>query len=259
MVRLAKASHPSAVMIDSSLKRPAMVALLGAESTGKTTLSLSLAQHLRESGRAVVVVPEVLREWCNEAGRTPSANEQRAIAEEQARRALAAADSLGVEVVIVDTTPLMTAIYSERLFQDSALYGFALAHHRIYHQTLVTGLDLPWISDGFQRHSPAVQAPVDTLIRHALTNAHIAFHVIYGTGLERLHHALRATGFGPTVAGNKSLALTSKNAAISIANDAVLTEKSSENAHRPARWVWPCDKCSDPDCEHRLFTRGLLG
>jgi hypothetical protein len=20
------------------------------------------------------------------------------------------------------------------------------------------------------------------------------------------------------------------------------------------RWTWNCDKCSDPECEHRLFT-----
>ena len=240
-----------------------MIALLGAESTGKTALSLSLAQHLRTAGRTVIVVPEVLREWCDQSGRTPFLHEQRAIAEEQARRTQAAADSIGVEVVIVDTTPLMTSIYSELLFQDNSLCGFALAHQQIYHHTLVMGLDLPWVPDGLQRDSPAVQAPVDALIRRTLTSAHMTFHVIYGADSERLHHALCAMGLGTTGAGRRSQAIASPIATNSVAHYGVSTVKDAENplnnARQPARWVWRCDKCSDPDCEHRLFTQLLSG
>lgn len=249
-------------MTDCSMKQPAMIALLGAESTGKTALSLSLAQHLRASGRVVMVVPEVLREWCDQAGRTPFPYEQRTVAEEQARRALAAAARPEVEIVIVDTTPLMTAIYSERLFQDSSLYEFALTHHRIYHQTLVMGLDLPWVPDGLQRDSPAVQAPVDTMIRHTLAKAHIAFQVIYGAGPERLHHALRTTALGTIGGSEESPTMIPEKATTSIANSGIATVKNAErppqNTRHPTRWVWACDKCSDPDCEHWLFARALF-
>ena len=41
------------------------IALLGAESTGKSRLADELASQLRAQGRSVVVVPEVLREWCH--------------------------------------------------------------------------------------------------------------------------------------------------------------------------------------------------
>jgi nicotinamide riboside kinase len=86
----------------------------------------------------------------------------RPLPQEQARRVLTALDA---DVVIADTTPLMTAVYSHLLFDDESLYDFALAHQRIYDATLVTGLDLPWVADGLQRDGPKVREPVDALLR----------------------------------------------------------------------------------------------
>jgi len=62
------------------------IALLGAESTGKTRLAMELAKQLQSLGQSVAVIPEVLREWCEREGRTPSPAEQYPIAQEQARR-----------------------------------------------------------------------------------------------------------------------------------------------------------------------------
>ncbi|HZY16781.1 MAG TPA: AAA family ATPase, partial [Ramlibacter sp.] len=59
------------------------VALLGAESTGKTRLANELATHLREQGCDAVAVPETLRAWCESAGRPPRPEEQLAIAQAQ--------------------------------------------------------------------------------------------------------------------------------------------------------------------------------
>src|SRR3954468_23032015 len=92
------------------------IALRGAESTGKTTLAGQMAQALRDRGLRVEAVPEVLREWCTREGRTPRPKEQLPIAQEQERRADAAAAT--AQVVISDTTALMVAIYSAMLFED---------------------------------------------------------------------------------------------------------------------------------------------
>ena len=62
---------------------PRRIALLGAESTGKSHLATALAERLRSQGLSTVVVPEVLRGWCEREGRTPRAHEQAAIALEQ--------------------------------------------------------------------------------------------------------------------------------------------------------------------------------
>ena len=137
---------------------PRRIALLGAESTGKSHLATALAERLRSQGLSTVVVPEVLRGWCEREGRTPRAHEQAAIALEQARQVLVCD---GADVVIADTTPLMTAVYSHLLFADGSLYEFSLHHQRVYDATLVTGLDLPWMADGLMRDGPQVREPVD--------------------------------------------------------------------------------------------------
>lgn len=202
------------------------ICLLGAESTGKTTLAHAMAERLRGRGDRVEVVEEVLREWCERAGRTPRPDEQLPIAEEQERRVEAAAGR--ADVVIADTSALMVAIYSAMLFKDGSLYRFAVERQRTYGHTLLTGLDLPWVADGLQRDGPHVREPVDLLVRSILRESAIPFQVVYGQGPERLAHALDAIGAGmPREDGGA--------------------------------WTWTCEKCSDPQCEHRLFTRMLKG
>jgi nicotinamide riboside kinase len=202
------------------------IALLGAESTGKSTLALALAAHFASLGRNAIAVPEALRDWCAAQGRTPRPEEQLGIAEEQQRRVDEAARTH--DVVIADTTAVMVAVYSAMLFDDGSLYRFAVDAQRGYDVTLLTGLDLPWIADGLFRDGAHVREPVDAIVRDMLEKAAVPYRVVYGSGDERLRNALAAV-------------------------DASL-------APRPAvrDWVWQCDKCSDPDCEHRLFTK-LLG
>ena len=202
--------------------------LLGAESTGKTTLCHALGNHFRGQGRSVIVVEEVLREWCAREGRTPRPEEQLPIAQEQEARVDAAAAL--AEIVIADTSSLMVAIYSAMLFEDGTLYQFALERLRGYDVTLVTGLDLPWVADGLQRDGPHVREPVDALVRSALERGGIPYRVVYGIGEERLANAL-------------------------IALDQLRPVQPAGG--RP--WVWSCDKCSDPECEHKLFTRLTSG
>ena len=153
---------------------PQRVAVLGAESTGKSWLTQALAGVLRARGQAVHTVDEVLRQWCDRAGRTPQRHEQMAIAEQQAQAAQPPGQPAPDAWLISDTTPLMTAVYSHLLFDDESLYPMALAHQALYDITLVTGLDLPWVADGLQRDGPHVRGPVDTLVRQALERSGMA-------------------------------------------------------------------------------------
>ena len=166
------------------------ISILGPESTGKTQLAQSLNAHWNALGQSALWVPELLREWCDKEGRTPQPHEQRDICREQAARVLQAP---AVDWLIADTTPLMTAIYSELLFADRTLYDFALEHQRHYDLTLVMELDLPWVADGLQRDGAHVREPVDRLLRAALEQGGVSYHVIRGRGQERLAAALRAT------------------------------------------------------------------
>ncbi len=212
------------------------IAIVGAESTGKSWLAQHLAAVLQQRGHTVQWVPEVLRNWCAQAGRTPEPHEQMAIAQAQADAVLAVQQG----TVISDTTPLMTAVYSHKLFADERLYPMALAHQQRFDTTLVTGLDLPWVADGLQRDGPQVRGPVDTLVRRALDRSGMAYRVVYGQGHQRLNNALLALG----LPGEDEASWQ--------------TRLNAQNALNEGRTPWLCEKCSDPDCEHKLFT-GLLG
>ncbi|HEX2540503.1 MAG TPA: AAA family ATPase [Caldimonas sp.] len=172
------------------MTRAFVVALLGAESTGKTTLARDLGTALGARGENVIVVAEYLREFCDARGRTPRRDEQRAIAAEQSRRIEAAAAQ--AQVVVADTTALMIAVYSEIVFGDRSLFADAEQAHRRCDLTLLTALDLAWMADGLQRDGPHVRTPVDERVQAALRDAGLAFTRIAGVGSARLENALRA-------------------------------------------------------------------
>ena len=214
------------------------IAIVGAESTGKTTLALELREALAEgTGLRVAGVDEWLRRWCEQQCRTPAPDEQRSIAEEQQRRIEAAAAVH--DIVVCDTTPLMTAVYSRWCFGDTSLDADAVRWHRRMDSTLLMALDLPWVPDGLQRDGPYVREPVDARPRAALARANVPYRVVYGEGDGRLAQAL--------------LAINS----VAAHAEAVRVTGSFASDKRP--WRWACDKCSDPDCEHRLFTGLGLG
>jgi len=171
-------------------ERGFVVALLGAESTGKTTLATEIGAALAAHDLHVAVVGEELREFCDANARTPRRDEQATIATTQSARIDAAAARH--DIVVADTSALMIAVYSDFVFADASLYPIALAAQRRCDLTLVTELDLPWQPDGLQRDGAHVRAPVDALLRSALAGADIAFTTIAGIGSERVEAALRA-------------------------------------------------------------------
>lgn len=83
---------------------------------------------------------------------------------------------------------------------------------------------------GLDSQAEDIMHAADRRIRAALARTGTAYDVLYGSAEERLAQALgliekRLMGAGPR--------LPAKNS-------------------RP--WIWVCDKCSDPQCEHRLLT-----
>ncbi|MFN7123346.1 MAG: AAA family ATPase [Hydrogenophaga sp.] len=209
------------------------VALLGGESSGKTTLGMGLIRQLNARGVSAVLVPEHLRAWCESEGRAPLAQEQAAIAAEQTRLIDIAAQS-GAQVVVADTTALVVAAYSERVFNDRSLLPASLKAQQTFNLTLLMGLDLPWEADGLFRNGPGMRADIDAVLRRELQSAGIAFQTVYGTAEARLQHALRAVG----VLLGRPL----------VAHDPLLEAGSGR---------WTCENCSDPECERRLFS-GLV-
>jgi nicotinamide riboside kinase len=204
-----------------------VIALLGAECTGKTTLALDVGDALRQAGHRVAVVPEFLREFTQQHGRTPGRDEQASIAHEQHRRIEhAAADH---ELVLADTTALTIAVYSDFVFGDPTLYAEALRRQSSFDLTLLMAVDLPWQADGLQRDGAHVRDPVDRRLRQALAQAGLAYAVICGSGAARRGHALTCI--------RQSLGL------------------AAPRTTAAPRWRGVCERCGDPQCERRLLAR----
>ena len=207
-----------------------VIALLGAESTGKTTLAAELRAALAAPERRVGLVGEYLREFCDQMSRTPRQDEQRGIACEQTRRIADAAATH--DIVIADTTALMIAVYSDQVFGDTSLYAQAGTAQVACQLTLLTALDLPWLPDGLQRDGPHVRDPIDAKVRAALGAAGLPYSVVAGHGPARLQAALAAV------------------------ERALNPPPDDTNKAPGTRWRWHCDRCGDATCErHTLLPR----
>lgn len=216
------------------------IAIVGAESTGKTTLAAALAPRLAaDSGLRVAWVPELLRQWCDRAGRTPHAHEQAAILRGQ--HGLIEQAAATNDVVVCDTTALMIAVYSRLLFADRSLQARAAALHRRMALTLLMALDLPWVADGHQRDGPQVREPVDSLLREVLAEHRLPWAVVAGSGAARLENAVDAVAplLRPRVRSGGGL----------------LSRLDQRNADPAARTTWRCEHCDDASCEFQLHRR----
>ena len=220
-------------MADTALR----IAIVGAESTGKTALAQALTDRIAAlSGLRCTWVGEHLRAWCDTHGRTPRLDEQPAIAAQQ--QALIDAAAQAHEVVVCDTTPLMTAVYSDWLFNDQRLHADAVAWQRQCQITLLTALDIDWQPDGLQRDGPQVRVPVDTRVRSLLIQHGLPWALVAGQGDARLESAIDAVA--PLLRQRQG------------PGAGLFSRLAARDAAQPA-WRWACDNCDAPDCEHALL------
>ena len=168
------------------------IAIIGAESTGKTSLAEDLAKNYAQSHPSAHV-PEFLRLFVDKEKRTPFEEEQIIIAKAQK----GIEDEISIELqknhptahnvlLFCDTTPLLTAIYSEIVFGKTSEDLLKIAANHDYDLTLFTQMDFPWISDGMQRDGPEAQARVHELLDEKFRQLGISYQELYGKHLDRL-------------------------------------------------------------------------
>lgn len=151
------------------------VAILGAESTGKSTLAAALAARYDTAW-----VPEYLREFVATEQRVPFEGEQLRIAQIQLERERQAT-ALARRLLFCDTAPFMTALYSEVYWGRVDVELDALARTHDYALTLVAAPDGPWVPDGLQRDSAAVRQQVHTALIERLERHAIGFTLLTGS------------------------------------------------------------------------------
>lgn len=156
------------------------IAVLGAESSGKSTLCEALARHYGS-----VWVPEYLREFVDTHGRVPFEGDQYPIACTQLAREDEAA-ARAVRFLFCDTTPLMTALYSRQYWNRVDPQLARLESRHDYACTLVTAPDSPWEPDGLQRESEEVRQSVHRMLIETLAARAIPYVLLEGSLEQRV-------------------------------------------------------------------------
>lgn len=156
------------------------VAILGAESSGKSTLAEALAARY-----GTVWVPEYLREFVDTRGRVPFESDQYPIARTQLEREDAAA-ARATRFLFCDTTPLMTALYSRQYWGRVDPQLARLDSRHDYAWTLVTAPDSPWEPDGLQRESEEVRQQVHRMLLDTLAARAIPYILLEGELAQRM-------------------------------------------------------------------------
>jgi NadR type nicotinamide-nucleotide adenylyltransferase len=165
------------------------VCVLGAESTGTTTLARSLAEHYR-----TMWVPEYGREYSAEKfahGETEWTTEEFVhIAAEQTRREdLAACDAN--RVVIGDTNAFATCLWHRRYMGFDSEAVAAEARRARCDLYLLTGDEIPFVQDGL-RDGEHIRHTMHASFEEALREQSVPWKLLRGSHEERMTEATAA-------------------------------------------------------------------
>lgn len=166
------------------------VCVVGAESTGTTTLAQALAEAFQtnwveEYGREYSVEKLARNEtkWSSE--------EFTLIAREQMRREDEAARKAN-RVLICDTNAFATVLWHRRYIGSHSASVEEIARHGKCDLYLLTGDEIPFVQDGL-RDGEHIRQGMHRWFENALAAQSVPWKILRGSHEERLHEAIRAT------------------------------------------------------------------
>lgn len=160
------------------------IAIIGPESTGKSTLSAELAEAYHTTW-----VPEYARHYIDKLNRPYDEQDLLEIAKGQ----MAMEDELAAKtnkLLIIDTTLIVIKIWSEHAFGRTHPWIEKELTKRAYDLFLVCDVDLPWEPDPQREHPELRSYFFDKYLDYARQNP--PFAIITGQKEERFQIAKRA-------------------------------------------------------------------
>jgi NadR type nicotinamide-nucleotide adenylyltransferase len=161
------------------------IAVVGPESTGKSTMSAYLANYYN-----TVWVPEYAREYCEKLTEDPTwqdeinmFNGQLALEKELAPQAN--------QLLICDTTFITVKIWSDQMFGQSPQEVLDALPKHTYDFYLLLNIDLPWQDDPL-RNFPLLREHFMQVWHKELDALNANYVVIKGTGDARYQNAINA-------------------------------------------------------------------
>ncbi|WP_352337799.1 ATP-binding protein [Psychrobacter sp. 16-MNA-CIBAN-0192] len=165
------------------------IVILGAESTGKTTLCRDLAAHFNCQWVSEYMRTYLQDKWndeqktCTWEDLLPIAQGQIALENRLAQQAELKND----KYIFCDTSLFELMVYAHWYYDDcpEALTKAALAHH--YDLILLTEVDIPWVADDL-RDSPHEREAISAFFENMLNRYQIPFKKVGGNRLERVRY-----------------------------------------------------------------------
>jgi len=162
------------------------VAIVGPESTGKTTLAAKLAAHFQ-----TVWVPEFARGYLEEKYQPVSLEISKCDIEDIARGQAESEDRLARKanrLLVCDTDLITTMIWSEYFLGYCPEWIRLAADRRSYDLYLLTDIDTPWVAEP-QRVGDHLRAGFLARFQRELESRGRAYRLISGSYEERLRQA----------------------------------------------------------------------
>ncbi len=161
------------------------IAIIGPESTGKSTLCSQLANHYQ-----TVWCPEFARQYLSEKGTDYSYNDLLLIAQEQAAQEDHLQQSAR-ELYFVDTEMYVMKIWCEVVFDNCHTWILKEIVNRTYDLFLLCGTDLPWVADPLREYPDIkFRQRLFTMYRETLVSNNCSWAPIYGSYEQRLQTAI---------------------------------------------------------------------
>jgi NadR type nicotinamide-nucleotide adenylyltransferase len=164
---------------------PIKIAIVGPESTGKSTMSSFLAQHYH-----TVWVPEYAREYCDALTEPPTWQDEINMFHGQ----IALENQLlpqANRILICDTTFITVKIWSDQMFGQAPQQVLDELTHHHYDYYLLLNIDLPWEDDPL-RDFPNMREHFMQIWHKELQALNASYIVISGLGDERYQQAITA-------------------------------------------------------------------
>jgi HTH-type transcriptional repressor of NAD biosynthesis genes len=183
-IRADLAGHWSELAPSVRASLAARVVVLGAESTGSTTLAVALADHL-----GTLWVPEYGREWsvAREGGLTAPwrSDEFDLITDRQVALEERALRRVPTPLLVCDTDVLATALWHERYVGSPAPRLMARAAAHTPDLYVLTGDEIPFVQDGL-RDGEAIRHDMQQRFRDVLAAQVVPWLEVRGSVTERL-------------------------------------------------------------------------
>lgn len=164
------------------------VVVTGSECTGKTTLAAALADRFDAPW-----VPEYVRSFVVEVGRSPERGDVEAIARGQIRLEDELAGK-ATGLLVQDTDLLSTVVYARHYYGECPPWIENALRDRAADLYLLAGIDVPWIPDGDQRDRGDRREEMQQLFRQALLGRDLLFVEVEGSVESRVERAASEAG-----------------------------------------------------------------